>query len=88
MCACIIVLYTMCEGLQVQLDSTSIADGASTRVQSGIPSDVEIPPAPSKDVITEALTQKNATQFPAQSQATRMGKATTAHVTFGSFPPS
>ena len=88
MCARVVVLYTMREGLQAQLDSTSIADSASTQVQSGIPSDVGIPPAPSKDVITEALTRKNATRFPAQSQATRTGKATTAHVTFGSFPPS
>ena len=73
-------MHTMREGLQAQLDSTSIADGASARVQSGIPSDVPIPPAPSKDVITEALTQEKAARFPAQSQATRTGKATTAHL--------
>ena len=79
-------MYTMREGLQAQLDSTSIADGASARVQSGISSDVGIPPAPSKDVITEALTRKNAARFPAQSQATRTRKATTAHLV--AFPPA
>ena len=73
-------MHTMREGLQAQLDSTPIADGASARVQSGIPSDVPLPPAPSKDVITEALTQEKAARFPAQSQATRAGKATTANL--------
>ena len=78
-------MHTMREGLQAQLDSTPVADGASARVQSGIPSDVPIPPAPSKDVITEALTRENAARFPAQSKATRTGKATTAHL--AAFPP-
>ena len=78
-------MHTMREGLQAQLDSTSIADGASARVQSGIPFDGPIPPAPSKDVITEALTREKAARFPAQSQATRTGKATTAHL--AAIPP-
>lgn len=78
-------MHTMREGLQAQLGSTPIADGASARVQSGIPSDVPIPPAPSKDVITEALTREKAARFPAQSQATRTGMATTAHL--AAFPP-
>jgi hypothetical protein len=79
-------MHTMREGLQAQLDSTPIADGASARVQNGIPSDdVPIPPAPSKDVITEALTREKAARFPAPSQATRTGKATTANL--AAFPP-
>jgi hypothetical protein len=73
-------MQTMREGLQAQLDSTPIADGASARVQSGITSDVSIPPAPSKDVITEALTREKAARYPAQSQATRTRKATTVHL--------
>jgi len=71
-------MHTMRDGLQAQLDSTPVADGASAQVQSGIPSDVPIPPAPSKDVITEALTREKAARFPAQSQATRTGKVTSA----------
>ena len=77
-------MHTMREGLQAHLNSTAIADGASARVQNGmIP--YNVPPAPSKDVITEALTQENAARFPAQSQATRTGKATSAHL--AAFPP-
>jgi hypothetical protein len=78
-------MHTMREGLQAQLNSTPIADCASARVQSGIPSDVPIPPAPSKDVITQALTREKAARFPAQSRATRTEKANTAHV--AAFPP-
>jgi len=78
-------MHTMRGGLQAQLDSTPIADGASAWVQSGIPSDVPIPPAPGKGVITEALTQEKAARFPAQGQATRMGMATNAHL--AAFPP-
>ena len=78
-------MQMMREGLQAQLNSTPIADGASARVQSGISSDVPIPPAPSKDVITETLTREKTARFPAQSQATRMGKATTTHL--AAFPP-
>jgi hypothetical protein len=77
-------MHTLREGLQAQLDLIPIADGASARVQSGIPSDVPIPPAPSKDVITEASTREKAARFPAQSLATRTGKATTVHL--AAFP--
>jgi hypothetical protein len=79
-------MHTMREGLQARLDliPIPIADDASARVQSGIPSDVPIPPAPSKDVITEALTREKAAPFPAQSLATRTGKATTVHL--AAFP--
>lgn len=73
-------MQTMRESLQAQLELIPIADGASARVQSGILSDVPIPPAPSKDVTTEALTREKAARFPAQSQATQTGKATTAHL--------
>ncbi len=73
-------MHTLREGLQAQLDSRAIADGASARVQSGIPFDVPIPPAPSKDVITKTLTREKAARFPAQSRATRTGIATTAHL--------
>ena len=78
-------MRTMREGLQAQVDSTPIANSASARVQSGIPADVPIPPAPSKDVITEVSTREKAARFPAQSQATRTGKANTAHL--AAFPP-
>lgn len=78
-------MHTMREGLQAQLDSTPIADGASARVHNGIPSGVPLPPAPSKDVTPEALTREKAARFPAQSRATRTGKAITAHL--AAFPP-
>ena len=77
-------MHIMRESLQAQSDSVPIADGASARVQSGIPSDGPIPPAPSKDVITEALTLEKAARFPAQSQATRPGKASSVHL--AAFP--
>lgn len=79
-------MQTMRESLQAQLDLIPIADGASARVQSGILSDVPNPPAPSKDVITEALTREKAARFPAQSQATRTRKATSAHSVAFSLP--
>lgn len=78
-------MHTMREGLQAQLDSTPIANSASARAQNGIPSDVPIPPAPSKDVITETLTREKAARFPAQSRVTRTGKATTTHL--AALPP-
>jgi hypothetical protein len=78
-------MCTIREGLQAQLDSTPIADGTSARVQSGIPFDVPIPPAPSKDVITETLTREKAARFPAPSQVIRTRKATTVHS--AAFPP-
>ena len=77
-------MHIMRESLQAQSDLIPIADGPSSRVQSGIPSDVPVPPAPSKDVITDALTLDKAARFPAQSQATRPGKASSVHL--AAFP--
>lgn len=77
-------MQIMRESLQAQSDLIPIADGPSTQVQTGIPFDVPTQPAPSKDVITEPLTLDSAARFPAQSQATRPGKASSVHL--AAFP--
>jgi hypothetical protein len=71
-------MRTMREGLQAQW--RLIPDGASARAQSGNPADVPTPPAPSKDVIVEVQTQKQAARLHAPNQATRMGRAGTVHL--------
>jgi hypothetical protein len=74
-------MRTMREGLQAQFESIAPTDNASARAQSGSPSDVPAPPAPSKDVTAEALPrEKNAARPPAQLQAARTGNATTVQV--------
>jgi hypothetical protein len=77
-------MQIMRESLQAQSDLIPIADGPSTRVQTGIPFDVPIQPAPSKDVSTEPLTLDRAARFPAQSKPTRPGKASSVHL--AAFP--
>ncbi|KAH9967442.1 hypothetical protein BC827DRAFT_1174206 [Russula dissimulans] len=66
-------------GLQAKLGSIALAltDDASARAQSRNPSDVSVPPAPSKDdVTTETLTREPAARPPAPNQAARTGKGT------------
>jgi hypothetical protein len=70
-------MRTMREGLQARL--RLIPDAVSARAQSGNLADVSAPPAPSKDVIVEAQTQKQAARPHASNQATRMGRASTVH---------
>jgi hypothetical protein len=70
-------MRTMHEGLQAQL--RLIPDGARARARSENPPDVPTPPAPSKDVIAEAQTQRQAARPPAPNQVARMGKASTVH---------
>jgi hypothetical protein len=66
-------MRTMREGLQARL--RFIPDGVGARAQSGNLADVSAPPAPSKDVMVEAQTQKQAARPHAPNQATRMGRA-------------
>jgi hypothetical protein len=75
-------MRTMHEGLQAQLKSIAPTENANARAQSGSPSDVPAPPAPSKDVTTEAMQsrEKNAARPPAQIQAVRTGNVTTVQV--------
>ncbi|KAH9026389.1 hypothetical protein EDB85DRAFT_1979767 [Lactarius pseudohatsudake] len=70
------------EGLQAQL--RLIPEGAGARAQSGNPSGVPIPPAPSEDVTTEVQTREPAARPPAQNQAVRIGRVGT--VRSAAFP--
>lgn len=72
----------MHEGLQAQL--RLIPEGASARAQSGNPSGVPTPPAPSEDVTTEVQTREQAARPPAQNQAVRIGRVGT--VRSAAFP--
>lgn len=75
-------MRTMHEGLQAQL--RLIPEGASARAQSGNPSGVPTPPAPSEDVTTEVQTREQAARPPAQNQAVRIGRVGT--VRSATFP--
>ena len=68
-------MRTMHEGLQAQLQL--IPESASARAQSGNPSGIPAPPAPSEDVTTEVQTQEQAARPPAQNQAVRIGRVGT-----------
>ncbi|KAH9004552.1 hypothetical protein EDB86DRAFT_2883979 [Lactarius hatsudake] len=70
------------EGLQAQL--RLIPEGAGARAQSGNPSGVPTPPAPSEDVTTEVQTREPAARPPAQNQAVRIGRVGT--VRSAAFP--
>ena len=62
-------MRTMHEGL-LQL----IPESANARAQSGNPSNVTTPPAPSEDVTREVQSQGDAARPPAQNQAVRIGR--------------
>jgi hypothetical protein len=70
-------MRTMREGLQARL--RLIPDGVSARAQSGNLTDVPTPTAPSKNVMLEAQTQKQAARPHAPNQVTQMGRASTVH---------
>ena len=77
-------MRTMREGLQARLELIPLANGASARAQSRSPSNVPIPPAPSKDVTTETLPRENAARPPAPIQAALTRKVT--NVQIAAFP--
>ncbi|KAI9464478.1 hypothetical protein BJY52DRAFT_1249355 [Lactarius psammicola] len=79
-------MHTMHEGLQAQLRLIPEGASAGARAQSGNPSSVPTPPAPSEDVTTEVLvqTREQAARPPAQNQAVRIGRVGT--VRSAAFP--
>jgi hypothetical protein len=77
-------MRTMREGLQAQLGLIAPEDRSSAQAQSRNPSDVPTPPAPSKDVTTEALPGENAARPPAHTQAALTEKVSS--VQFAAFP--